>query len=122
VSQEQLDQVKQHMPETEDDTPTPSVEEPSASSANGAAESSVSSGENGLAATTTTVKKKRVKKKPEPVDENSIRIPGPSYWPFLLAFSIAVVLAGAISNLIVLGIGVLLVVISIIGWGVERRN
>jgi hypothetical protein len=122
VSQEQLDQVKQHVSETEDDTLTPSVEEASASPANGATESSEPSGENELAATTTALKKKRVKKKQEPVDEKSIRTPRPSYWPLALAFSLAVVLAGAISSLIVLGIGVLLVILSIIGWGLERRN
>lgn len=127
MSQEQLEQAKQHVPGTEDDAVTPSaeeenVEEASASPTDGADESSTSTTGNELAATTTATKKKRVKKKQVPVDENSIRTSRPSYWPLCLAFSLAVVLAGAISSLIVLGIGVLLVVVSIIGWGLERRN
>jgi cobalamin biosynthesis Mg chelatase CobN len=127
VSQEQLDQAKQHVPGTEEDVVASSieeesVEEASGSSTNGAGESPTSTTGNELAATTTATKKKRVKKKQEPVDEKSIHTPRPSYWPLFLAFSLAVVLAGAISNLIVLGVGVLLVVVSIIGWGLERRN
>lgn len=128
VSQEQLEQAKQHVPGTEDDVVASSadeenVEEAAGSSAtDGADESSTSTTGNELAATTTATKKKRVKKKQEPVDEKSISTPRPSYWPLALAFSLAVVLAGAISSLIVLGIGVLLVVVSIIGWGLERRN
>jgi len=126
VSQEQLDQAKQHVPEAEDDAVTlsaeeESVEEASGSPTNDAGESSKFTTGNELAATTTATKKKRVKKKQEPVDEKSIRTPRPSYWPLFLAFSLAVVLAGALSSLIVLGIGVLLVVVSIIGWGLERR-
>lgn len=127
MSQEQLEQAKQHVPETEEDAVNSSaeeeqVEEASGSSTNDAGESVTSTAGNELAATTTATKKKRVKKKQEPVDEKSIRTPRPSYWPLCLAFSLAVVLAGAISSLIVLGIGVLLVVVSMIGWGLERRN
>jgi hypothetical protein len=128
VSQEQLDQAKRHVPEEEDDAVTPSIEEENVEETsgspptNGAGESSMSTTGNELAATTTATKKKRGKKKLEPVDEKSIRTPRPSYWPLFLAFSLAVVLAGAISSLIVLGIGVLLVVVSIVGWGLERRN
>jgi hypothetical protein len=125
VSQEQLEQAKQHVPGAQDDAATPSieeehVEEAPASPIDGADESSTSTTGNEVATTTAT--KKRVKKKPVPVDEKSIRTPRPSYWPLALAFSLAVVLAGAISSLIVLGVGVLLVVVSIIGWGLERRN
>ena len=127
VSQEQLEQAKQHVPGTEDDAATPSIEEENveeaeASATDGVDESSTSTTGNELAATTTATKKKRVKKKQVVVDEKSIGTPRPSYWPLCLAFSLAVVLAGAISSLIVLGIGVLLVVVSIIGWGLERRN
>jgi hypothetical protein len=115
------------VPGTEDDAVTPSteeenVEETFGSPTNGAGESSASTTGNELAATATATKKKRVKKKQEPVDEKSISTPRPSYWPLCLAFSLAVVLAGAISSLIVLGIGVLLVVVSMVGWGLERRN
>jgi hypothetical protein len=126
VSQEQLDQVKQHVPEVEDDAAISSKEAEnvvgtSGSPTNDPDASSTSTTGNELAATTTVTKKRRVKKKVEPVDEKSIRTPRPSIWPLCLAFSLAVVLAGAISSLIVVGIGVLLVIVSIIGWGIERR-
>jgi hypothetical protein len=126
VSQEQLDQMKQQTPEEEDDAIVSSKKEANVEDASDFPEnvtdaSSMSTTGNELAAATTVTKKRRVKKKVEPVDEKSIRVPGPSYWPLCLAFSLAVVLAGAISSLIVVGIGMLLVIVSIIGWGVERR-
>lgn len=125
MSQEQLEQAKQHAPEVEDDAVTSSKEEEHVEGAAGSptneAGSSSTSTTGNEAATTTATKKRRVKKKVEPVDESSIHTPRPSIWPLCLAFSLAVVLAGAISSLIVLGIGVLLVIVSIIGWGVERR-
>lgn len=45
-----------------------------------------------------------------------------SYWPFLLAVSIAISLVGIVlfSNIILI-IGVVLVIGSVIGWGLERR-
>jgi hypothetical protein len=45
-----------------------------------------------------------------------------SYWPFLLALSISIALVGIVlfSNIILI-IGVVLVLVSVIGWGLERR-
>jgi hypothetical protein len=48
-------------------------------------------------------------------------MPRPSIWPLLLAFSIAVMLGGFAFNLIILGVGVIMVIASIIGWSLERR-
>ncbi len=122
MSQEQLDQVKQQAPVAKDEAATPSrveenAEETKVSSENVAATPNAS---DKLATTTTTAKKKRVKKQLEPVDEQALN-PRPSYWPFLLAFSAAVLLLGAVSNLIILGLGVLFLLVSIIGWILERR-
>lgn len=45
-----------------------------------------------------------------------------SYWPFLLAVSISVSLVGIVlfSNILLI-IGIVLVIGSIIGWGLERH-
>jgi hypothetical protein len=47
--------------------------------------------------------------------------PQQSAWPFVLACALVVLLLGFIIHPIVLGIGVVLVVAAIIGWGLERR-
>jgi hypothetical protein len=45
-----------------------------------------------------------------------------SYWPFALAVALIVVLIGVIaSNPIILGIGIVLIVAAVIGWGLEHR-
>ena len=48
-------------------------------------------------------------------------MPRPSLWPFALALSVAIMLGGFAINPIILGIGVILVIASIIGWNLERR-
>ena len=52
--------------------------------------------------------------------EQSIK-PKQSYWPFALAASLTITLAGVISHPIVLWVGVALVVVSLAGWGLERH-
>ena len=47
--------------------------------------------------------------------------PQQSIWPLALAFAVAVLLIGFVIHPIVLGIGIVLVIASIIGWGRERR-
>jgi hypothetical protein len=45
-----------------------------------------------------------------------------SYWPFALAVALLVVLIGVIANTpIILGIGIVLIVAAVIGWGLEHR-
>jgi len=44
-----------------------------------------------------------------------------SVWPFTLAVALAVLLMGFITQPIILGVGVVLVIVAVIGWGVERR-
>ncbi len=45
-----------------------------------------------------------------------------SYWPFLLALAISITLLGIVlfANFIVV-IGVVLVIVAVIGWGLERH-
>src|SRR5450631_2944494 len=63
--------------------------------------------------------KKRVKKVRQVTEEELM--PRPSLWPLALALSVAVTLGGFAFNLIILGVGVIMVIVSIIGWSLERR-
>jgi hypothetical protein len=42
-----------------------------------------------------------------------------SYWPFALSLAILVCMIGVVTHPIVLGLGVVLVIVAIIGWGLE---
>ena len=54
------------------------------------------------------------------VQEEAIK-PHQSVWPFTLAVALMILLMGFITQPIILGIGVVLVIVAVIGWGVERR-
>ena len=47
--------------------------------------------------------------------------PRPSYWPIMLAFAIVVFLYGAVGNDYIMYGGVVLVIVGVIGWSLERR-
>ena len=47
--------------------------------------------------------------------------PKPSYWPLALTVSISVLLMGIMIHPIVIGVGAFLVIVSIMGWMLERR-
>ncbi len=64
--------------------------------------------------------KKRGKRKTRLVNVEEIS-PRPSYWPLALAFSLAIVLFGVIGGLLFVVIGVLLALVSVGGWVLERR-
>lgn len=66
-----------------------------------------------------TPRKKRTRKKAEQVDVQKLA-PRHSYWPIALAFSLIVAFIGLADSPIVLGIGVLMIIVSVIGWGLER--
>ncbi|HEY6541198.1 MAG TPA: cytochrome c oxidase subunit 4 [Ktedonobacteraceae bacterium] len=42
-----------------------------------------------------------------------------SYWPFALSFAILIAMVGVVTHPIVLGIGIVLAIVAIIGWGLE---
>ena len=48
--------------------------------------------------------------------------PKPSIWPLALAFSVALLLFGLIYNVYFLVIGVVLVIVCITGWVLERQK
>ena len=56
------------------------------------------------------------------VMEQAIK-PKQSYWPFALAASLTIALFGVVTltHPIVFWVGVALVVVSIVGWGLERH-
>jgi len=70
-----------------------------------------------IAATSTSTRKKRAKRM---VSEAEL-MPRPSFWPIALAASLAIALFGFVWNAVVLAVGVLLVIVCIIGWSLERR-
>jgi hypothetical protein len=47
--------------------------------------------------------------------------PHPSPWPVALAFSLCILLVGFITYPVLLGIGIVLTIICVVAWGVERR-
>jgi len=47
--------------------------------------------------------------------------PHPSVWPFALAVSLMVLLIGFITYPVLCGIGIVLTIACVIGWGVERQ-
>ncbi len=70
--------------------------------------------------TVSAPKKKRVVKRVPKIDEEAIS-PRQSFWPLALALALVVLLMGAVTNDILLVIGVILVVSAIFGWSFERR-
>jgi Cytochrome c oxidase subunit IV len=58
---------------------------------------------------------------PEVAQEQSLG-PQKSFWPLALAVALIILLLGLVSNQIVMGIGVVLSVAAVIGWGLERRK
>jgi hypothetical protein len=63
-------------------------------------------------------KRKKSKHKWVSVDEIS---PKPSFWPLATTISISVLLMGIMVHPIMIGVGVLLLIASIMGWMLERR-
>jgi hypothetical protein len=48
--------------------------------------------------------------------------PGPSFWPILLAIGIATSLIGVITKIEVVAVGLLLTLVSLVGWVREARH
>ncbi|MGH7639639.1 MAG: aa3-type cytochrome oxidase subunit IV [Candidatus Dormibacteria bacterium] len=51
-----------------------------------------------------------------PTGEAEHEVPGPSFWPFVLAIGVAMALIGVITKLEVVIIGLIIIVVSIGGW------
>jgi hypothetical protein len=44
-----------------------------------------------------------------------------SYWPLALAIALCIVLFGIIVNTVIIGIGIVLTIVAVIAWSLERR-
>jgi cytochrome c oxidase subunit 1 len=55
-------------------------------------------------------------------DDGPTHVPGPSFWPILLALGIAMSLIGVITKIEVVVIGLIIVVASLTGWVREARH
>lgn len=51
-----------------------------------------------------------------------VHLPSPSYWPLILALALPLIGYGLIFNLWILGLGVLVAVVAIYGWGIEPAD
>jgi hypothetical protein len=49
-------------------------------------------------------------------------LPGPSFWPILLAIGIAMSLIGVITKIEVVAVGLVIVLVSLFGWVREARH
>jgi cytochrome c oxidase subunit 1 len=50
-----------------------------------------------------------------------IHMPSPSFWPIVLAFSMALIAGGVIWGIVISIIGVILLLVAIAGWTLENR-
>ena len=136
VSQERLHQLEQHEKGMEDDitasdsgdeSPVPEERSPEKGDEQTENEKeevvpeAAAEDNAGDESSTAAPKRRRRRKKVFQPEELEAMLPRPSLWPLITAFSVAVVLAGAISSRIVLGIGFVLILVSVVGWLRERR-
>jgi len=54
-------------------------------------------------------------------EKPEIHLPGPSYWPIMLAFGLVLISIGVVSNFIVSIVGVIVLLVSVGGWTLENR-
>jgi uncharacterized membrane protein YecN with MAPEG domain len=67
--------------------------------------------------------KKNLRKPAAKATQEQALGPQKSYWPLGLALTLIILLLGIITNLVFLvGIGVVLTVAAVIGWGLEQRK
>ena len=118
AGEEQITPSPEEEGQKEQETPV----EAESSSADVSSESETAKAEEASAPeASATPRKKRTKKKAEePFDEKAAS-PRPSYWPIVLAFSLCVMFLGVAWHPIMMGIGVVMVITSLIGWSLERR-
>ena len=124
MSQEQKDRVGEGR-EPSDTTPTPEVapaeEQTSPQEEVEVTQEAVEGPQNETEQQEARSKtKKRGRRKTKLVNVEEI-MPRPSLWPLALAFAVAITLFGILAGPIVLAVGVILVIVSIIGWVLERR-
>ncbi|GLV57581.1 hypothetical protein KDH_44170 [Dictyobacter sp. S3.2.2.5] len=126
MSQEQTNRVEQPVPVEENGVSaappaagTPTSDSAPADQQQVSQEEGTTTGAQPLPKKSSTGRK-RTRAKGRLVNAEEV-MPRPSLWPLGLAFSLAFVLFGVVAGPIVLGIGIVLLVISGVGWALERR-
>jgi hypothetical protein len=123
VSQEQKDRVEQTVAaqeESDQEMVTPPGTPSPDSTSSDKDETQQTEGTAGAQQAASQNGKKRVRRRTRLVNVADIS-PRPSFYPLALALSIAFVLFGVLVSPIMIGIGALLIVISIVGWILENR-
>jgi hypothetical protein len=64
--------------------------------------------------------RRRIRRRTKWVDASEV-MPKPSFWPLVVAFALAISIFGIMAGSIVLIVGLVLLVVSVIGWALERR-
>ncbi len=54
-------------------------------------------------------------------EQPDIRVPGPSFWPIVLAGGLVLIAIGVVSSFIVSILGVIVLLIAVGGWAMENR-
>jgi uncharacterized protein YhaN len=121
VSQEQKNSIQQQEVVTDEKKPVQeSIEETSVTATDEPGDAEVK--EVYVDVPTASGKKRKKRKFRERLVYESEISPRPSAWPIALAFSIAVLLFGLVYNVYFLVAGVILVIVCILGWVLERQK
>jgi len=56
------------------------------------------------------------------MDEQSIHLPKPSFWPLVLAASLTLIAIGVVAERYIIVIGIVVLLVAITGWVMENRN
>jgi len=54
-------------------------------------------------------------------EQPDIHVPGPSFWPIVLAGGLVLIAIGVVSSFIVSILGVIVLLIAVGGWAMENR-
>jgi hypothetical protein len=55
-------------------------------------------------------------------DHDEFHLPGPSFWPIVLAAGLALIAIGVVSGILISGVGVVVLLVAVAGWAMENRR
>jgi len=55
-------------------------------------------------------------------EQPDIHVPGPSFWPIVLAGGLVLIAIGVVSSFIVSILGIIVLLIAVGGWAMENRS
>ncbi len=56
-----------------------------------------------------------------PPESPDFHLPGPSFWPIVMAAGVMMIAVGVLSTPVICGLGLMLILASIAGWTQENR-